>query len=387
MSHKPNHIVFTTIYVPAVLHDLYENISRFSHLETTKVWVVGDNITPVETEELCKVIDAKGLEISYIDIASQDEWGERCPKLYQRIPYNNETRRNIGYLRALEEGCERIISIDDDNFPIDQDLVGLHEIAGRKWSGPVLQSENGFYNLCADLRFKPARDIYPRGYPFRLRGKDGSVTEHRSDSSTIIGVNAGLWLREPDIDATTWLNGRVEGTEYKGPSSGVLDATTWTPINTQNTSVVRDLIPAYLCVPMGWDVPGGKIQRYGDIWGGYFLQALIKNSSYRVAFGHPVVEHRRNPHDYVDDLRFEFWGMMLTDWLVDILKDRFNPQENRMTSRVQELAEFILSDAISRMPAWCPNEMKTFLEWTAGNLSSWGEACELLAPVGKVPGC
>ena len=55
----------------------------------------------------------------------------------------------------------------------------------------------------------------------------------------------------------------------------------------QNTSVVRELIPASIFVTMACPVPGGVLDRYGDIWGGYFLLALMQNTNYHAAFGRP----------------------------------------------------------------------------------------------------
>ena len=153
----------------------------------------------------------------------------------------------------------------------------------------------------------------------------------------------------------------------------MLDSSTWSPINTQNTSVVRELIPAFVFVTMACPVPGGKLDRYGDIWGGYFLLALMQDTRHLVAFGRPLVEHRRNPHNYVDDLRYEFWGMILTDWLLEILRNSFRPTSEMMTERVLELAEFLQAEAVGRLPAWCPPEIagfvhstarKTFAEWS-----------------------
>ncbi len=142
----------------------------------------------------------------------------------------------------------------------------------------------------------------------------------------------------------------------------VLDQPTWSPVNTQNTSVVRELIPAFVFVTMAWAVPGGKLDRYGDIWGGYFLIALMQGTNHHVAFGRPLVDHRRNPHNYVDDLRYEFWGMILTDWLLDILRSSFKPTSSKMTDRVLELAEFLDAEAVKRLPAWCPPEITQLLE-------------------------
>lgn len=372
---KSNHIVFTTIFYPQVLWEIYNNLKKFNHLDKVIVWVVGDKKTPLETKELCNQVCLAGLQVNYLDVEYQDEWGKRFPEFYSRIPYNNETRRNIGYLHALEHGCERLISIDDDNWPTDDDFIGGHLLTGTKWLKPVISEKTQFHNVCEYLKFDIERPIYPRGFPFKLRGSVNQPTYFEFNEEVTVGVTAGLWLREPDVDATTWLNGKILGVEYTGPENFVLEQNTWSPVNTQNTSVIRELIPAYLCIPMGWDVPGGKIQRYGDIWGGYFLQAVMNGTNYNVAFGRPLLDHRRNPHNYLDDLRHEFWGMVLTDWLLELLRSSFKPTDRDICDRIEHLADFLMSDGINQIPQWCTSEVKGFIEYTAGNLSAWADVC------------
>lgn len=371
---KRNHLVLTTINYPSLLREYLNNLLSHGTSETTKIWIVGDKKTP-DLNELASEISYSGLETVYLDIEKQDEWGKRFADFYNRIPYNNETRRNIGYLHALEEGCERLICIDDDNWSTTDDFIQGHELTGQEWNQCLLTDKLGFFNICEYLEIEPSRSIFPRGYPFALRGTKNNPEEKLRNSPVTIGATAGLWLREPDIDAITWLNGKVESVAYNGPDVFVLSQDTWSPINTQNTSVIRELIPAFLCIPMGWEVPGGKIQRYGDIWGGYFLQAVMKGTNYHVAFGRPIVDHRRNPHDYLDDLRQEFWGMILTDWLTKLLRESFKPTDSDVCDRVDHLADFIMSEGINKLPNWCTNEVRSFIEYTAGNLRTWSQAC------------
>ncbi len=371
---QPCHIVFTTIHHPEILRHLYENIRCHNHLEEVKVWVVGDRKTPSSAAALAHQVSAQGLETVYFDINQQDVWG-RGFALYPLIPYNTDGRRVFGYLRALEDGCETLISIDDDNFPTRDDFVGCHQRTGQQWRGPLLAEERGFHNICEYLVMEPPRPVFPRGFPFQLRVHANQARHASCPAGTVIGVTEGLWLEDPDIDATTWLNGKVKGVDYHGPEAFALDSSTWSPVNTQNTSVVRELIPAFVFVTMAWPVPGGRLDRYGDIWGGYFLLALMQGTKYRAAFGRPLVAHRRNPHNYLDDLRYEYWGMILTDWLLGILRDSFKPRCRCMTERVLELAEFLESEALKRLPAWCPPEISAFIRSTARNLRQWSEAC------------
>jgi hypothetical protein len=373
---KSCHIVFTTINHPAILSDLYENICRHGHLDDVKVWVVGDRKTPASAETLAREVTRKGLETVYFDIPQQDEWGKKFAAFYKLIPYNIESRRVFGYLKALEEGCQVMLSMDDDNFPTGDDLIGRHLQTGLPWKGHVFREQTGFHNICEYLTLEPKRHVFPRGFPFRLRGHVNEPQRIAAPPGAMIGVTEGLWLEEPDIDATTWLNGKVRATGYSGPDLMALEQATWSPINTQNTSVVRTLVPAYVTVTMAWPVPGGKLARYGDIWGGYFLLALMQGTKYHFTFGRPLVEHRRNQHDYVDDLRFEFWGMVLTDWLVDQLRNSFKPKCAKMTERLMELAEFLSTHGAANLPPWCPPEVNAFLMSTAENLRQWSIACQ-----------
>lgn len=376
LATRSNHIVFTTIYRADVLLNLHENLERNGNLDNTICWVIGDNRTPVECKQICDQATRKGLETRYLDIAYQDAWGKKFPEFYGMIPYNNETRRNIGFLHALEHDCETMISIDDDNFPTTDDFIGFHAITGKQWHGELIKETSGYYNICEFLTIEPHRPVYPRGFPFNRRGGLNKSTYIAGQSDIIVGVNSGLWTCEPDIDATTWLNGPVQSHGYTGPPSFVLDHETWSPINTQNTSLVRELVPAYLCIPMGHSVPGGRIERYGDIWSGYFLQAVMGGTPFHACFGRPIVEHRRNPHNYLDDLRHEYWGMMLTDWLLSELRKNFMPTGNAIIDRVVQLSEFILSLTGDRIPDWTPPEVEKFIENTGRTLSLWAMACK-----------
>lgn len=360
-----------------MLYDYLENFRAHGRLEAVRIWIVGDKKTPAAAGGVAEDLSNQGLDTIFLDVDAQAAWGRQCPDFYSRLPFNDETRRNIGYLCALENGCQVLVSIDDDNHPGPHDVAGSHQKTGKQWTGPLIDEPSGFYNVCEHLELEAPRPVYPRGFPFLLRDLKNNGREIAAGPNARIGVNTGLWTGAPDIDAVTWLNGRVVSRSYSGEDTAVLSHDTWMPVNGQNVSVARDLIPAYLCVPMGWPVPGGRIQRYGDIWGGYFLQAVMRGTAFHAAFGTPVVDHRRNPHNYMDDLRAEYWGMILTDWLVGILKSSFQPSATVVTDRVRELAAFLADTALPEIPSWCPEEMTAFLGWTAGNLTAWADACDL----------
>ncbi len=359
---KKFHVVLTTIYDPVCLEGYFDNILKFGWLDSVKVWVVADKKTPLSCNQRCVELNKRGLDITFVDLELQENWLKPFPEFAASLPFNNDTRRNIGYLMAYQDGCEVLISIDDDNFPTENDFIGGHSIVGSSVS-EVISDPSGYYNICEHIEFDPPRDIYPRGFPFELRDKKNHAEVLKPECATI-GVNAGLWLQSPDIDATTWLNGSVSGVRYKGPDSFVLDNSTWSPVNTQNTAITRELIPYYFCVPMGHSVPGGIIHRYGDIWGGYFCLAVMQYTQLNVSFGLPIADHNRNPHNYLTDLRQEFWGMLITDLLLENIKNMASSSRN-LDERAQILVETLKGAFLNQLPTWCAGEVADFVTKSA----------------------
>ena len=76
----------------------------------------------------------------------------------------------------------------------------------------------------------------------------------------------------------------------------------------------------------------------------------------------------------MDDLRHEYWGVILTDWLLQLLRS-FKPESRDILDRLPELAEFLEAEGVTQLPGWCPPEITKFLRSTAENLRQWSVAC------------
>ncbi len=101
-------LITTTIYVPRVL-ELYRNISK-------DVWffVAGDRKTP--HKETRSFVEKLGSAIYYSD-EDQEKLGYKSSEI---IGWNKIMRRDIALLEAIKHGADIIISIDDDNIPLDE---------------------------------------------------------------------------------------------------------------------------------------------------------------------------------------------------------------------------------------------------------------------------
>jgi hypothetical protein len=157
---------------------------------------------------------------------------------------------------------------------------------------------------------------FARGFPYERRQGVDTVTTHTGDST--VRVNAGLWYGDPDVDAVTRRALRPQ-VRPAPVDSVVLARDTWAPVNSQNTALHRDALPAYWFVRMGQRLFGSRLDRFGDIFSGYFLQACAKHLGHGVRFGEPPTRHLRNDHVVLEDLTVELPGIrvleQLSEWL------------------------------------------------------------------------
>lgn len=305
-----SYIVLTTINLPSLLEEYADNFEKFGHRNNTGFIVIGDLKTPKEAKAVCDKLQQRGFEATYMDVSTQKEWLKKFPELDEIIPYNSDNRRNIGYLVALEKGAEMIISLDDDNYVGNYDFFGEHSVVGKNVNLPTVYSSNGWYNICSLLENDRNVEIYPRGFPYSKRF-DGQVKI--VNSSAKIALNLGLWTRSPDADAMTNLTIPVKMMRFQNYNRIMLGRGTFSPVNTQNTAFHVSALPCYYCVLMGVEINGMKLDRYGDIWGGFFAKKIIDHMDERVSVGKPLSIHERNEHDLFKDLQNEFWGMIFTE--------------------------------------------------------------------------
>ena len=85
-----------------------------------------------------------------------------------------------------------------------------------------------------------------------------------------------------------------------GATGVVVDLHTHTVFNSQNTAVIRELIPAWFMMP--------GVGRHDDIYASLIVQRVARERGYHVHFGPPFTYQQRNEHNLVTDLRAEIDG-------------------------------------------------------------------------------
>jgi len=372
-------MVLTTIADPVVLDGYCANFEAHGHLDQVQVIVIPDKKTPPEVFLRCAALRKKGLEVLCPMIEEQERVLSRLGFPPDLVPYNSDNRRNVGYLMAAESGADFLISIDDDNYcPAAEDFFEEHSVV---CSSPGLhnaaESSSGWFNLCDLLHFDQAYRVYARGFPYfaRHRESDFSVRPRKAT----VRINAGMWLQDPDLDGITWLAAPARARSFKGKSI-ILGEHTWSPVNTQNTALHRDVIPGYYFLPMGYSLSGLQIDRYGDIFSGYFSQACARHMGHSVRAGSPVADHRRNAHRYLRDATQELACIWLLEdllpWLTELslegatYSDAYLSLSHLLEDGVSHFSGFIWTDAA-----------RDYFHVMAASMRVWTAACRQLAAV------
>ena len=300
-------IVTTTINVPYFLEDYAKNADQFGH--NVDFIVVGDRKTPSpETAKFCNTIP----NCEFLHVLGQETYLERFPELEKHLPYNSPERRNVGMLKAYEQGADIIITLDDDNYITSHDVIRSHGIVGKYAYLPIIGSSTGWFNVCSMLQERDNVEFHHRGYPPAQRWLKGFETMQHASKRVV--VNAGLWVDNPDVDAITRLERelQVDGFKPGRPTTIGLAPGTWSPFNCQNTALHRDVIPAYFLSPF--------IGRHADIFASYVINRIAEHMNDAIAFGEPLARHDRSEHDLWKDLNLESDAMRVTDSFVAALR-------------------------------------------------------------------
>ena len=191
-------------------------------------------------------------------------------------PYNHYTRKNIGYLYAIQHGADVIYDTDDDNLPYDDwrlyDFVCSRQIVSR------LKFVNIYKYFTEEL-------IWPRGYP--LDDIHGRTTLGSEEISPVeVGIWQGLVDNDPDVDAIYRLAVNKE-VRFEDNPPVVLERGYYCPFNSQNTFWSKRTFP-YLYLPATTSF------RFTDILRGYIAQRLLWEQNLHLGFTGATVYQERN---------------------------------------------------------------------------------------------
>jgi len=340
--HSKCSLVVTSIGDGVFLKNYADQIVKEDFVNRCDIIVIPDRKTTPQLFEEYRKIKKQGIQIECPTIEEQDTYLKKLGDIHKIIPYDAWNRRNIGFLMALEKGSDFLISVDDDNYCQEKKPFFKEHacVCQKEIECEAVSSSNGWFNVCDLMVVEPA-NVYPRGFPYHPRLKSPKIDFVLEKGK--VHINAGLWLQEPDLDAITWLATPAKALSFKGKSV-FLGNNTWSPINTQNTALNRDAVTAYYFIGMGYPIDGIAVDRYGDIFSGYFTQKCAQHLGYRVRIGTPVANHIRNTHNCMKDATLELAAICiieeLSEWLRE-LKISGNTYEEAYLSLASQLEDAI----------------------------------------------
>ena len=106
-------VVLTTIYESDILEKYFENFQKFGHLDEVSVIVIPDRKTPESVYTQSFSLSKRGLKVTCPSLEEQETFLKKLGGFSKLGPYNSDNRRNVGFLLALEQGVDFLISIDD----------------------------------------------------------------------------------------------------------------------------------------------------------------------------------------------------------------------------------------------------------------------------------
>ncbi len=372
-------IVLTTINGGEIIKNLTSNLLKHGHQDRVKIYAIPDLPTPKEFYTTCKTEADKGCGIFYPTMEEQEVFLKTLPDC-PPIPERTDNRRNVGFLMAVRDKADVLLSLDDDNFyDADTDFITDHvkNLEKSNTALPVVESSNGFFNCCKPLHTKVSCEVYPRGYPLRPRHQPVEVSEQKNQNLPT-WINAGLWIESPDIDAFEWLSfGQAARSDGWTESNYRLALSTWCPVNSQNTTLLQELIPAYYFLPMRSQFLELPIDRHGDILSGYFALKVAKVHGATVNFGSPIARHIRNQHDYAKDCSREMLFLSVLDefleWLMAV-----NLQKGTVSETYSHLAQELESQSDKFKGAtWTPG-MRRHFQFMAECMRKWVRTVDML---------
>ena len=314
-------LITTTIHVPNLLLDYARD--AVANRRALTIYVAGDKKTPESAAQFCREVEREtGIGCEYLGVPEQEALLRPWPHFAEFLPWNCMQRRNVAAIKAVLDGAETIITIDDDNFIIESDYFGAHAITGTEVElDSIGQGGAGrWFNICCFLSEADQRRFFARGYGMAARSIGYDKAPSRCRERKRVAVNAGLWLGDPDVDAVTRLAAPVNVVSYDGSEHFFVSTGAWTPFNSQNTALAREVLPAYFLSP--------NVGRYDDIFASFFVKRITDHLGHGIAFGQPVVRQDRNEHDLYHDFDLERMGMRLTDVLITALEQAQLRSEN-----------------------------------------------------------
>ena len=313
-------VVLTTINSPN------ENLKHL--LDVLKSWkfvIIGD----LKTNNDSWKIYNNSTKLFYLSLEEQIKLNYKTTKY---IPLNSYTRKNIGYLYAIQHGAKEIYETDDDIFLFNNNSLYLNI------SKYLFYAENNISVMVNPYSFYGKSTIWPRG--FRLKDIDKKsdrkfyrLLSQRANLNHLIFQ--GLMNINPDVDSIfrqsrTKKNTKANLKFFYAGSLMYLPGN-FIPINSKNARYFYDVFPSLA-------LPTTVSRRISDIWRGYIMQRYSWIFNGTVVFHVSSADHKKNFSNY--NITSDFIEERDLFYKLDILLDSLNVDVDK---KIKNPSEFLIN--------------------------------------------
>lgn len=294
-------IVVTSIFHP---NKSLRALAAGANKNNWQFFIVGDVSSP-------KDFSLEGAQ--YFDIASQKRLSFKLAAL---CPEKHYTRKNIGYLVAIENGSTVIVETDDDNIPNPEfwkpreHFLNSYPVDGKGWAN--------VYELYTSVK------VWPRGFPLEdLHRGNTDISVHQNQDKIFSPVQQGLADENPDVDAVFRMTYPLPIT-FEKRGAFHLKKNVWCPFNSQNTTWLKDAFPLLY-------LPSFCSFRMTDIWRSFVAQRVMWECGWSLLFHDATVWQERNEHSLIKDFEQEVPGYLGNNRIRTILESlALKPGKNFM---------------------------------------------------------
>ncbi|MCX6180924.1 MAG: STELLO glycosyltransferase family protein [Bacteroidetes bacterium] len=213
-------------------------------------------------------------------------------ELAKITPTRHYSRKNLGYLIAIEKGAEEIVETDDDNIP----RAEFWNEKNREAKGNHFE-DKGWVNV---YKYFTKEKIWPRGFPLEDLHKEQPDLASCSVKTTSCPIQQGLADENPDVDAVYRLTYPLP-LNFEIKNRLLLGKNSWSPFNSQNTHWFKEAFPLLY-------LPSYCSFRMTDIWRSYVAQRIAWECGWSVLYHEPTVWQERNEHNLMKDFEDEIPG-------------------------------------------------------------------------------
>jgi len=260
-----------------------------------------------ETGEHRKLIrkQMEGFSLEFYGQKERADWFKLHHVKPNTVPSKTTDVIGFSLLVAYPRKYDMIVFLDDDTYPVNNDLLGEHWETLNTRAMNVCTSNNRWINP-----YIPT--VYTRGYPYSLRSSDKlTVTKNMKVGSVL---NMGLWHEVPDLNALDYLfHGSLQGV-YTHPTPSwktgfIVNKNCYMPLSRMNIAFKPKIIPAFY----QWTGNEFGIGRYGDVFSGLLVQKIAGHLGDNISYGVPACLHDKEPRDVFKDIGCELEAVKLNE--------------------------------------------------------------------------